>query len=94
MNPSANQGTQVASASPSPLTDFKFLSDLPEGFVESLFGSGDNPVLGPVHSPDYHYYFYFQKDHGFLAKQRMEAYDSSTKEKFDVVTLTTSLYSN
>jgi hypothetical protein len=94
VNPGANQGTQVASASPSLLTDFKLPSDLPEVVVENIFGSNDNPVLGPLHSPDHRYYFYFQKDHGFLAKQRIEGYDRTTKEKFDVVTLTTSLYSN
>ncbi len=93
VSPGANQGTPTALTSRDLISDFKFLPELPSGTIESLYGSNENPVLGPIHSPDYRYYFYFKKEQGFLAQQRIEGYDRTTKEKFDVVTLETSLYS-
>jgi hypothetical protein len=94
VNLSSHQGTQVGETGRDLLSDFKFPSELPDEVVESLFGSRENPVLGPALSLDHRYFFYFQKDQGFLAKQRIEGYDRVTKEKFDVATLGTSLYSN
>ena len=94
INLSSNQGTQVAETNHDLLSDFKFPPEMPEDVVESLFGSRENPVLGPAYSSDHRYFFYFQKDQGFLAKQRIEGYDTVTKEKFDVATLGISLYSN
>lgn len=94
VNPSVNQGSPVASGDPGLLADLNLPADWPEGVVESLFGSADDPALGPIHSLDHRYYFYFQQDQGFLAKRRIKGYDRMAKEKFDVVTLGTSLYAN
>jgi WD40 repeat protein len=94
ISPGSSQGTPLAIVPRGFLTDFKFPLELSPDAVENLFGSIENPVLGPIHSSDHRYYFYFLKEQGFLAKQRIEGYDRTTKQKFDVVTLGTSIYSN
>ena len=92
VSPGPSQGTPTALISRDWIANFKFPAELPAQAIEDLFGSSENPVLGPIHSPDHRYYFYFKKEQGFLAKQLIEGYDRTTKEKFDVVTLGTSLY--
>jgi hypothetical protein len=93
VDPGINQGTQVGSMAASALPDFAFPPDLPEDLIETLFGSKEDPVLGPVPSPDGRYYFYPVDEKGFLAKQVLEGYDRTQKTKFDVVNLGLSIYS-
>ncbi|HUO57773.1 MAG TPA: hypothetical protein VMV05_06315 [bacterium] len=94
INLGSNQGIQVASAGRDLLASFNFPPDLPADFIERLFGSRENPVLGPVDSPDSRFFFYFKKEQGFLARKIIEGYDRNSKEKFDVTTLGVSIYSN
>jgi hypothetical protein len=89
---SSNQGAPVAETSRDLLTNFKFPPECPGDVIDNLFGSKENPVLGPIHSPDRRYYFYFQKGQGFLARHGINGYDRNTREKFEVATLGTSLY--
>lgn len=89
-----HQGVPLASSKRSLLSDFNFPPEMPGDLIENCFGSRENPVLGPIPSPDRRYYFFFQKGQGFLAHHGIKGYDRTTKEKFDVATLGTSLYSN
>jgi hypothetical protein len=89
-----NQGTQVASVPGDSISEPRIPPELSEEMAEAFFGAKENPHLAPIYSPDHRYYFYYKKDSGFLAKERIEGYDKVSKEKFDVSTLSTSLYSN
>jgi len=88
-----NQAVPISSCDCDSLLQLRFPVEIPDDAVENLFGSRENPVLGPVYSSDHRYYFYSPKEQGFWAKQRIEGYDRTIKEKFDVVTLNTSIYS-
>ena len=88
----SNQGTPVAETGRDLLSTFKFPAEMPEELIANLFGSKENPVLGPIASADHRYYFYFKKGSGFWAQDKIEGYDRTTKEKFDVAVLGTSLY--
>jgi hypothetical protein len=92
VNLSANQGTQVAGICRALLSDFKFPPEISGDVLENLFGSAENPAWGPIPSPDRRYFFYFRRDPGFPGKKRIEGFDRTTKEKFDVATLGYSLF--
>lgn len=89
----SDQGNLVTSATRESVLSFNFSPDLPDELIEALFGSKENPVLGPVHSADDRYYFYLVNEKGFLAKHLLMAYDKTQKTRSEVVTLETSIYS-
>jgi hypothetical protein len=89
----SGQGSQMATCDRASLAGFTFPSQLSGGFIEALFGSRENPCLGPVHCSDDDYFFYVQDEKGFWARHWLEGYDKTKKIKFDVVTLGRSIYS-
>lgn len=88
-----NQGSLVTSATRESVLSFSFSPGFPDELIEALFGSRENPVLGPIHSSDDRYFFYVDNEKGFLAKHLLMVYDKTLKTRSEVVTLETSLYS-
>ena len=92
INLSSMQGTLVGNPGKYAFLEGRIPPDLPEEIVENFFGSRENRVLGPIHSADHHYYFYYHKDEGYLAWHGILGYNRETKEKFDVFSFGTTLF--
>lgn len=87
----SGQASPSATVSRDQLSTFKFPAEMSGDLIENLFGSRENPVLGPISSTDHRYYFYFEKGTGLLAQNKVKGYDRTTKETFEVAVLGTSL---
>lgn len=87
INLGSNQAVSLGSGDRGSILDFQIPAELPDDAVEALFGSKENPVLGPIHSVDGRYYFYLHKKENFLSSNRVEGYDKLNKTKLDVSSL-------